>query len=202
MKITKQKHALKSFSSSYNVEIFNSFNSELQLKVTESAIKSKLMDLLSQLKGFKAVTTLALVFEKLESEDKTKFDTFYLNSKAETIINESDIYDVFQSIYTKIISNIQKSLGKAQAGLTIQSLTIILVFQSIILSKKHLKLPKELDHPRRGLINIQNIDNNECFKWPIVRYLNPTDHNSKRITKANKDFAKKLDFKDKISSQN
>ena len=28
------------------------------------------------------------------------------------------------------------------------------------------------------------------------RYLNPADRNSVRITKTNKDFAKKLDFKD------
>ena len=35
---------------------------------------------------------------------------FYLNSKVEIIINESDIDDVFQSICTTIISNIQKSL--------------------------------------------------------------------------------------------
>ena len=29
-----------------------------------------------------------------------------------SLFNESDIEDVFQSIYTTIISNIQKSLGK------------------------------------------------------------------------------------------
>ena len=28
----------------------------------------------------------------------------------------------------------------------------------------YIKLPNELDHPREGLINIQNIDDNECFK--------------------------------------
>ena len=36
---------------------------------------------------------------------------------------------------------------------------------------------------------------NKCFKWCLVIYLNPADHNPRRITKANKDFAKKLDFK-------
>ena len=64
-----------------------------------------------KLKGFKFMTTLVLVFKKIESEDKTKYYTFYSNSKAEIIINENDI-DVFESIYTTIISNIQKSLGK------------------------------------------------------------------------------------------
>ena len=48
---------------------------------------------MSELSGFKLVTTLVLEFKKIESEDKTKFDTFYLNSKAEIIINESDTDD-------------------------------------------------------------------------------------------------------------
>ena len=45
------------------------------------------------------------------------------------------------------------------------------------------------------MINIQNIDDSECFKWSLPRYLNPAGHNSRRITKADKDFAKKCDFK-------
>ena len=46
------------------------------------------------------------------------------------------------------------------------------------------------------MINIQKIDDNECFKWCIVRRLNPADHYLAVIRKADKDFAKKLDFKD------
>ena len=137
IKITKQQHNLKGYASTFNLEILNSFNSELQLKDTESAIKSNLIELLTQLKSFKFVTTLVLAFKKVESKDKTKYDNFYSSSKAEEIINESEIDDVFQSIYTKIITNIQKSLGwikeKVHVGLLIQSLIILLVFQSIIL---------------------------------------------------------------------
>ena len=49
--------------------------------------------------------TLVLVFKNTESEDKTKYDHF--DSKAEIITNEneSDIDDVFKSIYTTIIRN-------------------------------------------------------------------------------------------------
>ena len=60
----------------------------------------------------------------------------------------------------------------------------------------YIKLSKKLDHPRKGLINIQNIDNNECFKWCLIRYLNPVDCIRRRITKSDKNFAKRLDFKD------
>ena len=39
---------------------------------TESAIKSKLIDLFSELIGFKFVATLVLVFKKVDSRDKIK----------------------------------------------------------------------------------------------------------------------------------
>ena len=35
----------------------------------------------------------------------------------------------------------------------------------------YIKLPKELNHPKEGLININNIDDNEYFKWSMARYL-------------------------------
>ena len=62
IKIRKGEHAFKGYESTYNVEILN--NPELQLKDTESAIKSKLIELLTQLKGFKFVTTLVLAFNR------------------------------------------------------------------------------------------------------------------------------------------
>ena len=46
-------------------------------------------------------------------------------------------------------------------------------YQKIKPSKKH-------------LINIQNIDNNECFKQCLVRYLHLSDHNPARIRKRTK----------------
>ena len=47
MKITKQRHTFYIYASTYKVDILNSFNLELQLKDSESEIKSKLIDILS-----------------------------------------------------------------------------------------------------------------------------------------------------------
>ena len=46
---------------------------------------------------------------------------------------------------------------------------IIVSKYNLLSGSSHIKLPKELDHPEKGLINIQNIDDNECFKWSLVR---------------------------------
>ena len=58
-----------------------------------------------------------------------------------------------------------------------------------------IKLPKELDYRRKGLINIQNTDDKEWFNWYLVRHLNPENHHPGRITKTGKEFAKGVDFK-------
>ena len=58
------------------------------------------------------IQTLVLVSKKKESKEKTKFDSFYSSSKSEIIIDESDIDNVFKSIYNTVISNIQKIFGK------------------------------------------------------------------------------------------
>ena len=44
------------------------------------------------------MTTLVLMFKKMESEDKTKYDNFYSSSKAEIIISENDTDGVYESI--------------------------------------------------------------------------------------------------------
>ena len=59
-KITKQFYVYKVYASTYNVEILNYFIPELPLKDTEFTNRIKLKDLLTEMKGFKFVTTLEL----------------------------------------------------------------------------------------------------------------------------------------------
>ena len=52
-KNNKTSTCFKGFVSTCNVQILNFFDPELQLKDTESAIKSWLIELLTEIKGFK-----------------------------------------------------------------------------------------------------------------------------------------------------
>ena len=167
---------------------------------------------MSELKNFKFVTTLVefkkkfvatlVEFEKIESDDKTRYDTLYSNSKAELIINGSDMDDGFESIYPTIISDIEKSLGKDSVWIVDSGIDQVINSSKYnpLPCSSYAKLPIDLDDPRKGWINIENIDDDDddddkCFKWCLVRYLYPADHHQARITKANKDFEKEPDFK-------
>ena len=89
----------------------------------------------------------------------------YSHSKAEAIVNQSDNDDVFESIYTKLYQTYKNIQEKVQAELLIQSYNIIYISKyNPLANSSYIKLLKELDHPRKRLINIQNIDDNECFK--------------------------------------
>ena len=82
LKIKKRSHAYKGYVSTDNVDILNAFNAELQLKNTEPAIKTKLKDSLSKLRGFKFMTTVIIELnKKTESDDATKYRIIYSNSK-------------------------------------------------------------------------------------------------------------------------
>lgn len=107
-----QSHVYKGYVSTYNFEILNSINLDLQLKDTAYAIRNKLIALLKELKGFKFMTALVLQFKKIENDYKRTYDTFYSNSKVETITYENNINDVFESFYSKIASNIHRAIGK------------------------------------------------------------------------------------------
>ena len=74
-----------------------------------------------------------------------------MNSKVEAIINQTDINDAFESIYSTIMSNMQKSLGKG-LGWIIDSViddNINIPKYNPLASSSYIKLPKELNHPKK-----------------------------------------------------
>ena len=97
------------------------------------------------------MTTFVLELKKIETEDKTKWDTFYSNSKAGIIINESDIDVLFKSIYTTVISNIQKSLAKGSARIIDSGVghTIIVSKYNPLAGSSYVESPKEFNHPQK-----------------------------------------------------
>ena len=56
-KIAKSAYAFKNYAHTYNVEILNSFNPEVQVQNTEFGIKNK-QSLLNELRGLRFVITL------------------------------------------------------------------------------------------------------------------------------------------------
>ena len=114
------------------------------------------------------------------------------------VIKESDNEDIFESANNTIISNIKTLLGKGLGWIFDSVVDDIFNISNHkpLNGSSYIKLPKELDHSKKGLINIIDIDDNECFKWRLGIYLHPADYHPARIRKVDKYFAREFDLKD------
>ena len=130
-------------------------------------------------------------------------------TKSFEILNENDIEAALTDIKRNIDANFEKlSKNSRDQFLCFKKLEInIFKYRTL---KKHigsyLELPKSLQ--RQGLINIKNEDN-YCFIWSYIRYINPLNKNPNRITKKDEELfnniyekLKYFDFPLKINKNN
>ena len=87
-------------------------------------------------------------------------------------------------------------LEKVKTGLLILQLVTLLIFQSTIPQLVAIISSYQKNYTIQKMINIQSINDNECFKWCLVRYLHTIDHHQVIIRKVGKLYGDKLDFKD------
>ena len=155
-------------------------------------IEFHLNNVLSSMKGFKFVETLQVTFMKFSSGGiVTK--TAYFNSKAQTIINHTEIHGALQMSKQTILNKIAQWISEG-SGWTIQSIDnhyLNVVKYKPMNGSSYIQLPTELRNSAKGLINMKNEDN-ECFRCCHIRHLNPQDKTPQRIKKSDKEHVKKI----------
>ena len=102
-------------------------------------------------------------------------------TKSYEILSENDVETVLNEIIKNMDDNFQKISPDTKYKFLCYKKVEINIFKYQALKKhvgSYIELPKKLQ--RRGLINIKN-DDNYCFIWSYIRYINPQDKNPNRI---------------------
>ena len=145
-----------------------------------------------EMKGFKYQITLCILLSKVKSSDFIEYSTIYLNSLTKTVIGEKYfLNECFNEIIFRLENWISHGSGWNVDSILNQYLNIS-SYKPLSGTTYH-KLPKELSHPMKCLINIQNNDN-KCFLGCHVRYLNSKGVKLSRITKEDKKISSSLDY--------
>ena len=192
--ITQIQNALKNSTKSFSVDIIDNKDPLNQLTKTQKVIEHYLNKELGELKGFKYIETLKVTFEKqLEDEIITK--TAYFNSKTKILINENEINEVLQTSRQELMKAIGQwiSEGSGWTILSVDGHYINLTKYEPLKGTSYIELPTELRNSAKGLINLKNEDN-ECFRWCHIRYLNNQMKDPQRIKKSDKEYIEKLDY--------
>ena len=191
---TQKEQAMRGFTRSYEISLTNRQDPLIQLHNTRSVIKNNLSKVLNEMKGLKFNETLKITFEK-QNGDKLIENEAYFNAKPRTVTNEIEIAELLQITQQQIVNMIQKWISKG-SGWTIQSVDghfINIVKYRPLRGSSYIPLPKELQNPAKGIINMKNNDD-ECFRWCHIRHLLPQNKNPQRIKKCDKKYVEKLDY--------
>ena len=128
-------------------------------------------DLLNETKGFKYQITVKILLKKYKPNEEIEFTPVYFNSSTKPIIiNRFKLEHALQEISYRIDAWINK--GSAWIIESIESQYIDISTYRPLAGGSYIDLPIELKHPRKGLINIKNNDQN-CFLWCHFRHINP-----------------------------
>ena len=134
----------------------------VQLKASEISIVELFKDLLIELKVFKFQITMAVLLSKVKNSNEIEYSLVYFNSLAKTVIgsNKFGLNQVFQEIIYRLDNWVGNGCGLIVEEVDNQYLNVSSYLP--LSGSTYIKLPVELRHPIKGLINIQNNDN-KCF---------------------------------------
>ena len=192
--ITEQSRALRGNVKSYEVPIVHSYDPSVQLNNTKKAIFDLLMKLLKAKRGFKFNATLNVRLSK-RTENGMIYREPYFNAGPYTVINSDQISESIDNAIEIILELIAGWLSEGSGWVfeLVLSHNINIVSYFPLKGKSYIKLPEELRNPKKALINPKNEDN-RCFLWCHNRHLNPLKKDPQRITKADRESVKKLDY--------
>ena len=169
LSIVKNKTAFSGYAKTYKIEIFDKRVVIVQLKSSEISIKELFKDLLVELKGFKYQITLCVLLSKVKNSGFIEYSPVFFNSLTKTIIGDKFKLD---RCFNEITHRLENWISHGSDWIVEESISQFLNLSSYLpLSGSTCsKLPKELDHPMKGLTNIKNVDN-RSFLWCHVKKL-------------------------------
>ena len=112
--------------------------------------------------GFKYQITIAVLLSKVKNSSEIEYSPVYFNSLTKTVIN-SDKFSLDKS-FQEIIYRLENWISHGSGWIVEEIISQFLNISSYrpLNGSTYIKLPVELRHPMKGLINIQNTDN-KCF---------------------------------------
>ena len=199
-KIKELNQALKGHAKLYGIELQDNLNPLNHFTKTKALVKSHLEGLSKDMKGFKFIETLEVMFEKDTIDSKTGktvsiYKTAFFNGKAKTITKANDIEPELSMSRQEILNVIDKWVSEGSGWVIdrIDSHYINVTTYQPLNGPSYIELPIELQNSAKGLINIKNKDN-ECFRWCHVRHLNPQKKDPQRIKKEDKRLIEGLNY--------
>ena len=191
IEVQKGESALKNFVREYIIDGKTGYDPRTFFEV----VRNLVLKILKENKNTKVKMILNCKMQRtdLRTGEIIEVDAEF-HSEIETNLKGKDENKLFDKIIARIgevLANFQRS-GSNWVFVSINQLEIHMADWKPISGSSYIPLPKKIKN-KGAVINMKNEDN-QCFKWCVVRALNPVEKNSERITKELKDQSERLDW--------
>ena len=144
-----------------------------------------LINILNSNRNIKIRLFLNCLMKRMDTDGFTAIKPFAFHSKGNKLILEStDLYEIYDEIINEIEEEIQKTQDAEGSGwvfVEVENLTLHTSKWNPINAGSYIDLPEALKN-KKAIINMKNQDE-ECFKWCVLRALYPKDNHPERIDK-------------------
>ena len=145
--------------------------------------KPSITNILDKNRGIKTILYLICIMERITPNGTIETE-FAFHSAIKLIFENTDVNEVYDEMAMEIKESIEKTLRVPSSGwrfLKIKNLTLHTAKWDPLNAGSYIDLPPNLKN-KKAIINMKNKDN-ECFKWCVLRALNPKNTNPDRIDK-------------------
>ena len=145
--------------------------------------KPSIINVLDSNRGIKAILYLKCIMSQ-ETHAGIVSREFAFHSAIKLILENTDVEEVFNEMVDEIETAIQRTESAQGSGWYLESiinLTLHTAKWDPLNAGSYIDLPPNLKN-KKAIINMKNQDN-ECFKWCVLRALNPKNNHPERVDK-------------------
>ena len=178
--LKQSSSALKKFATQYVIEGREGYDPQTFL----SDVKRKVTTLLENNRKTKVKLILRCIMEKTNIADGQRIEQpAAFHSDVEVNLEGTDVNELYDTMIDKVMEHIAnfQMQGSNWTFKSIIALEIHTVAYEPLRGSSYIPLPRALA-TRKAIINLKNQDD-ECFRWAVLRAINPTDKDPQRIDK-------------------
>ena len=177
----EEKGAFKKFTTQYVIKGNPNYDPITFLKEAKPAMVS----IMNSNRNIKASLYLNCIMKRTDSSGFTSIKKFAFHSIGDKLIlEETDPHEIYQEMSDEIeeeIQKVQEAEGSGWVFVKIIDLTLHTTTWKPLSGSSYIDLPKVLKD-KHALVNMKNEDD-KCFLWSVLRFLNPKDKNAERVDK-------------------
>ena len=186
------KTAIKGYFKTFRVNGINGMDE----KTFMNNVKPRVINLIKSKGSIKVKLILTVRFTKENlTTGNIDINICYFASKVEIVTEATDLSELFDNMTDKIFESIQNfnNRGSGWQFDRVEHLDININPYNPLSASSYIPLPGKLAE-KNAIINVQNENDNECFKWAVTSAVFPAKEHGERLSKQMRKDSKKFDW--------